>query len=89
MDHGTQLPYIKRAQDLGYDVLVTNTNDNYRLVDGKRKAIQGLSTATGHATYVWEKYVMPCEPKSVAIVAHSAGGAVAFDLVTYNWFLFP
>lgn len=81
MDHGTQIPYIRRAQELGYDLLVTNTNDNYRMVEGKRKPIQGLSSATSHAAHVWEKYVMACEPEAVAIVAHSAGGGVTLDLV--------
>ncbi|XP_013101033.1 FAM172 family protein homolog CG10038 [Stomoxys calcitrans] len=80
LDHGTQIPYIKRAQELGYDILVTNTNDNYRMVDGKRKPIHGLSSATSHAGHVWEKYVMACDPESVAIVAHSAGGGVTLDL---------
>ncbi|KAI8118229.1 UPF0528 protein [Lucilia cuprina] len=80
LDHGTQIPYIKRARDLGYDIVVTNTNDNYRIIDGKRKPIQGLSSATTHASYVWQKYVMASEPESVAIVAHSAGGGVTVDL---------
>ncbi|XP_061390712.1 FAM172 family protein homolog CG10038 [Musca vetustissima] len=80
LDHGTQIPYIRRAEELGYDILVTNTNDNYRIVDGKRKPIQGLSSATSHAAHVWEKYVMACEPEAVAIVAHSAGGGVTLDL---------
>uniref|UniRef100_A0A1A9VBG1 Arb2 domain-containing protein n=1 Tax=Glossina austeni TaxID=7395 RepID=A0A1A9VBG1_GLOAU len=80
LDHGTQLPYIRRAQELGYDILVTNTNDNYRNVDGKHVPITGLNTAAAHAIYVWEKYVMDCEPEAVAIVAHSAGGAVTLDL---------
>lgn len=61
--------------------MVTNTNDNYRVVDGERKPIQGLSSARSHACYVWEKYVMACDPESVAIVAHSAGGGVTIELV--------
>ena len=30
LDEGTQLPYIRRAKQLGYAVLILNTNDNYR-----------------------------------------------------------
>lgn len=81
LNHGTQLPYIKRAQELGYSVLVTNTNDNYRTINGVRKPIAGLVSSTSHAAYVWENLVIPSEPESVAIVAHSAGGAVTIDLV--------
>lgn len=39
LDHGTQIPYIRRAKELGYEVLITNTNDNYCLVDGRRRSI--------------------------------------------------
>ena len=61
--------------------MVTNTNDNYRIIDGERIPIQGLSSARSHACHVWEKYVMACNPESVAIVAHSAGGGVTIELV--------
>lgn len=30
LDEGTQLPFIRRAKELGYAVLVLNTNDNTR-----------------------------------------------------------
>ena len=30
LNEGTQLPYIRRAKQLGYAVLILNTNDNYR-----------------------------------------------------------
>uniref|UniRef100_W8B7Y2 UPF0528 protein CG10038 n=1 Tax=Ceratitis capitata TaxID=7213 RepID=W8B7Y2_CERCA len=80
LDHGTQIPYIKRAESLGYDILVTNTNDNYRNINGESKPIPRVGSASAHARYVWEKYVMACKPESVAIVAHSYGGAIAMDL---------
>lgn len=31
---GTQLPYIKKAKELGYGIIVLNTNDNRRLING-------------------------------------------------------
>ncbi|XP_062125039.1 FAM172 family protein homolog CG10038 isoform X2 [Drosophila sulfurigaster albostrigata] len=77
LDHGTQLPYIKRAQQLGYDILVTNTNDNAREIKGKLKPIKGLDTAFHHASYVWENVVIPSNPENVAIVAHSFGASIA------------
>ncbi|XP_053947912.1 FAM172 family protein homolog CG10038 isoform X1 [Anastrepha ludens] len=80
LDHGTQIPYIKRAESLGYDIVVTNTNDNYRIINGESRPIPRLGFAAAHARYVWEKYVMACNPESVAIVAHSYGGAIAMDL---------
>ncbi|XP_036321463.1 FAM172 family protein homolog CG10038 isoform X2 [Rhagoletis pomonella] len=80
LDHGTQIPYIKRAESLGYDILLTNTNDNYRMINGENRPIPRLGSASAHARYVWEKYVMACNPESVAVVAHSYGGAIAMDL---------
>ncbi|KAH8311333.1 hypothetical protein KR044_005728, partial [Drosophila immigrans] len=80
LDHGTQLPYIQRAQKLGYDILVTNTNDNGREIKGKYKPIKGLHDAFSHASYVWENVVMPSNPESVAIVAHSFGASITRSL---------
>ncbi|EDW81274.1 uncharacterized protein Dwil_GK11976 [Drosophila willistoni] len=80
LDHGSQLPYVRRGQELGYDILVTNTNDGDRLIKGKYKPIKGVETPIKHATYVWEHIVMPSNPESVAIVAHSYGGSVTTDL---------
>ncbi|ALC45802.1 CG10038, partial [Drosophila busckii] len=80
LDHGTQLPYIQRAQKLGYDIVVTNTNDNDRTIDGQSMPIKGVENAHKHAAYVWKHIVMPAKPESVAIVAHSFGGLVVRDL---------
>ncbi|KAH8419054.1 hypothetical protein KR222_002109, partial [Zaprionus bogoriensis] len=76
LDHGTQLPYIKRAQKLGYDILVTNTNDTKRIVNKKHTPIQGVGDSISHAAYVFEHIIIPSNPESVAIVAHSYGGSV-------------
>lgn len=75
LDHGSQLPYIRRALSLGYDVLVLNTNDNQR--DGR--AIAQCRDAEAHAAYVWQLLVAP-SPARVAIVAHSYGGVVTMRL---------
>lgn len=51
------------------------------MINGENRLIPRLGSASAHARYVWEKYVMACNPDSVAIVAHSYGGAIAMDLV--------
>lgn len=76
MDAGTVLPYVKRAQSLGYEVLITNTNDNSR--DGK--AIPGHGSPEEHASTVWKTIVQPADAKSIAVVAHSYGGVVVTNL---------
>lgn len=76
LDAGTVLPYIKRAQSEGYEVVVTNTNDVYR--EGNK--IIGSDTPEQHAIMVWRKIVQPANAKSIAVVAHSYGGYVACNL---------
>lgn len=75
LDHGSQLPYIRRALQLGYDVLVLNTNDNQR----NGRVIAQCRDPNAHAAYVWQTLVAP-SPARVAIVAHSYGGVVAMQL---------
>lgn len=76
LNHGTQIPYIKKALELGYDILVTNTNDNSR----NNKNIPENSSPTAHGTYVWNKFIATAGPEHVAIVAHSYGGVVTVHL---------
>lgn len=76
IDSGTVLPYIKKAQERGYDVIVTNTNDNRR--DGKR--IEQSGSPEEHANTVWDKVILPSNAKSIAVVAHSYGGIVTTEL---------
>ncbi len=76
LDAGTVLPYVEKAKSLGYEVIITNTNDNYR----KGRAIQGNESPQQHAELVWYKYVREANPESIAIVAHSYGGVVTTSL---------
>ncbi|CAO1415718.1 unnamed protein product [Diamesa serratosioi] len=76
LDAGTILPYIQKARALGYEILVTNTNDNYR----NKKPIPGSESPENHAVSVWEKIVKPANAEAIAIVAHSYGGHIAIDL---------
>lgn len=78
IDSGTVLPYIKKARDSGFAVLVTNTNDNYR--NGKK--IPGSASPEAHAQTVWETIIQPANPKLIAIVAHSYGGVVTVQLAS-------
>ncbi|XP_036674087.3 FAM172 family protein homolog CG10038 [Drosophila suzukii] len=81
LDHGSQLPYVRKAQKLGYDLLITNANDCKRFCNGKENPIKGVETSRDHMKYVWENIVLPSNPESVAIVGHSYGGCLTLDLV--------
>jgi len=85
LDKGTQLPYIKRAKAFGYEILITNTNHNYRPVNKELKRIPGSENAPNHARSVWDKFISPAvNLKSIGIVAHSYGGIVTLDLAEHK-----
>lgn len=71
-DHGTQIPYIKRAIDLGYEVLVTNTNLHYRYENDERIYLKGNGSPEEHIISVWEQLIAPVFDtiESFAVVAH-------------------
>ncbi|XP_063956056.1 cotranscriptional regulator ARB2A homolog [Lytechinus pictus] len=77
LDSGTQLPYIKKALEEGYEVLVMNTNEN-RGPDssGRSVPIRKSSSPYEHGVYVWDKFIASRPVRHVAIVAHSMGGSV-------------
>lgn len=83
IDHGTQIPYIKRAIASGYDVLVTNTNHNYKFVDDKRIRLKGNESPESHIITVWEELIAPVYDsiESFAVVAHSYGGVVTVRML--------
>lgn len=82
VDHGTQIPYIKRAIELGYEVIITNTNHNYRIENDERIALPGNESPESHIESVWKQMIEPVYDsiKSFAIVAHSYGGIVTLHL---------
>ncbi|XP_068231258.1 cotranscriptional regulator ARB2A [Palaemon carinicauda] len=82
LDWGTQIPFIKKAQEIGYGILVMNTNDNKRKVAGsqKMKIIKGSGSPEEHACYVWKKFVHKAKARHIALIAHSYGGCVTTNL---------
>lgn len=78
---GTQLPYIRRAQGLGYAVIVLNTNDTHRVINGVRVPVRESETPEKHARHVWEYIIEKKAPaRHIAVVAHSYGGVVAVNV---------
>ncbi|XP_046401124.1 FAM172 family protein homolog CG10038 isoform X2 [Ischnura elegans] len=80
LQSGTQIPYIKKAREMGYEVLITNSNENSKVINGKRIAIKGSSNAVAHVSYVWKNYIQGAKSNQVLIVAHSYGGHCIVEL---------
>lgn len=77
LDHGTQIPYIRKARELGYEVLILNTNND----EYNGKPIRGYRSPTEHGRLVWEQLLLTAtQPEYVAVVGHSYGGVVTLDL---------
>ena len=67
LESGTQISYIKKAQEIGYGVVVLNHNENTR-------------TGYKHFEYIWENVIEMLNSR-VVIVAHSYGGQIAMTAV--------
>jgi len=80
LEKGTQLPYIQRAREEGYGVIVMNTNQNTVVRGGGEVEIPGSETPLDHGVTVWQRLVKKSKAKDIVIVAHSFGGVVAVDL---------
>jgi hypothetical protein len=71
LSEGTMLPYLKKADAMGYGILVLNPNEN----DVEGQSILGSETPEAHVGYVWEHLVATrCCAPIVDVVAHSNGG---------------
>ncbi|KAK3607074.1 hypothetical protein CHS0354_027936 [Potamilus streckersoni] len=85
LDIGTQLPYIRRAHEHGYSVIVANANiNNDEKSSSKKKKpipIRGNSSPEEHMKTLWTDIVRNRPAKHIAIVAHSYGGVSLLELV--------
>lgn len=77
VDSGTQIPYINEGRKRDFEVVSMNTNENYGSSGNK---LPHSDSPVAHAKYVWENIIMPADPESVCIVAHSYGGHVTMWL---------
>lgn len=76
LESGSQIPYIQHAKQLGYGILVMNSNQNR---DTSGRIVRGSETPEAHFNYVWKNIVQPSKVEDVAIVAHSYGGVITIN----------
>ncbi|UJR31574.1 hypothetical protein I4U23_019061 [Adineta vaga] len=83
---GSQLAYIMKAQELGFAVIVTNTNLNIdessRSIHQRPRFIRGSESPEDHGCYIWENFVRQSSARHICIVAHSYGGAVMLEMAS-------
>ncbi|KAL9987349.1 hypothetical protein ACROYT_G001639 [Oculina patagonica] len=79
LNSGTMLPYIKRASQEGYGVLITNGNENYVKKNKQRISIRGSESPEKHFVYVWDNFISKAAAQTIVVVAHSYGGIVIVE----------
>jgi len=75
------LPYIKKAQEAGWAVIVLNPNLNEGTINGKRVPIARSESPEAHYLYVWDTFVSKAQAKHVLMVSHSYGGVSTINLI--------
>lgn len=87
MDHSTQIAYVQKAIEMGYDVLVSYTNNNYRNENGKRIHLEQNQSPDAHtASVLWNKLIAPIYHtiETFTVVAHGYGGSVTLRMADDN-----
>ncbi|KAI8841609.1 hypothetical protein BJ741DRAFT_594705 [Chytriomyces cf. hyalinus JEL632] len=74
---GSMLQYVDRAQSLGFNVIILNSNLNK--MGGV--PIRGSESPEDHVHYVWKNLIEPSATRHVLAVAHSFGGVCMQSLL--------
>ncbi|CAG8625305.1 14967_t:CDS:2, partial [Dentiscutata erythropus] len=79
LELGTMYPYIQKAQELNWGIIVFNPNENYRAIikDGeviKRESVRGSESPQKHCIYVWNNFVTKAKAEKILVMGYSFGG---------------
>ncbi|RIB15608.1 Arb2 domain-containing protein [Gigaspora rosea] len=79
LELGTMYPYIRKAQELNWGIIVFNPNENYVAItkDGeviKRAYVRGSESPQKHCIYVWNNFVTKAKAEKILVMGYSFGG---------------
>jgi len=80
LDLGTIMPEVMMAKEKGFAVLVMNTNDNTRIVNGEEVSITGCEDPCKSAITTWKNFISESNHSKICIIGHSYGGRVSSKL---------
>lgn len=81
---GSMIPYVERAQNLKYSIIIFNPNERFD-VDNGTIEIPEFTTMEKHSLYVYENIVKKNKNiKEIYIVAHSYGGVCTMEILKKN-----
>jgi len=94
LDTGSILPYLEKANKLGFSVIVLNpnftsatptptptTNEQQKKKKRNEIPIKGSETPFNHVLYCYDHFIKNSPAKEIVIVAHSFGGEVTRHLL--------
>jgi hypothetical protein len=79
---GSMLPYLSKAVDKGYGVIVMNPNVNSVLdpATQTKVAIPGSSTPDEHVAFVWRHFICPSRAQKVHCLAYGTKTVVSISI---------
>ena len=81
---GSIIPYIKKAFENNFSLIVLNPNENCDIDDNKKK-IPEFQTMESHCNYVYEHIIKKNNNiKNLYIIAHSMGGYCTIQILVKN-----
>ena len=84
IDLGSMKPYIEKAIENNFSVIIFNPNERTDFVNEKRR-IDDFSTMEKHSVYVYNNVVKKNKKiKEIYIVAHSMGGECTVEILLNN-----
>lgn len=80
---GSMLPYISKAQEQNYSIIILNPNCSRSPLTNK--IVPHNSDMLEHSSFVWENYISRSPAASLVIAGHSCGGICTVHLLkTYS-----
>ena len=85
INHGSMYPYIEKALQNNFSVIILNPNERYGFGTQKKKRIQELPSMESHRLYVYHNIIQKSQDiNSIYIVAHSRGGECTIQILKNN-----
>jgi serine/threonine protein kinase len=80
LNKGTMIPYVKRAIDNNYGVIILRPNTNTVGLPGKKVPIPGSESPEIHALCAWENVVTQCSAKRIMLFGYGNGAHLCHEL---------
>lgn len=89
---GSMIPYVEKALQYGYGIIISNPNSNFikEVKDGMqiKVPIQYNESPQNHIVYLYDKYIRNVKSENILCVAYAYGGVILKNLIcVYNIYI--